>query len=310
MDNYLNDLDIIIDALCIMGSGRHEEALQSHLKARGVNIQCVPALDEAVAAILEWERSWDLIFIDSDLDDEGVLAFFQLTRENGMDVPVIALYDGTWGGRQSILLRMGAFDAFPKDIDRWNAEVYIDRAIGQATIVKKLVALSRTDHVTGLFNRHYLRESLDREMRRAARTGKPLTVALLDIDNFKAYNDSNGHVAGDRALRQVADTLLKSIRTGMDSAFRFGGDEFFLILSETDLKTAETTIKRILRKLHRGVSASLSFSVGLSLLDSCEDMEAFINAADQAMYSAKDAGGGRIVAVVCREEPHQEIMSF
>ncbi len=307
MNNSLESIDAI-DTLCIMGRGRDEEVLLTYLKKRGVEYRCISNSKEAIEAL--GDHNWDLIFIDADLDDGNIPILFRNYRDSGTNAPIVAIYGGSWGSRQAALLRMGAFDAFPKDIARWNAEVYIDRAIFQASIAKKLLALSRTDHVTGLYNRHYLRESLKQEMRRSARTDKPLTIALLDIDNFKKFNDVNGHVAGDRALGRVADILLRSIRKGMDSAFRYGGDEFLIILPETDLDQGKVSTNRVLERLERECPFPVSFSVGLSLLDMDADMEAFIHSADKAMYTAKQAGGNRIVTTIGREGPRQEFMRF
>ena len=158
----------------------------------------------------------------------------------------------------------------PIAIDRWNTEVYLDRAITQAVQARKLLSLSRTDHVTGLYNQRFLYENLGREIRRTSRTSKDLTVALLDLDNFKTFNDTYGHLRGDEALADIAGIIQTSIRLGIDSAYRYGGDEFMLILPETDLDQAMQTIERILGNLVVRMSEPMTFSVGLALLKNCD----------------------------------------
>ena len=286
-----------LNALCILGEGEQEEMIFSYLSGRGVETAHTSSFDRALESLVD--KPTDLVLLDADLEAGDIVSFFRQYKEKSNTIPVIALHNSGWGSRNAALVRMGAFDAFPKDIGRWNSEVYLDRGLVQARIVKQLLKLSRTDHVTGLYNQRFLYESLKREMRRSIRTGTPLTIVLLDIDNFKEYNDTHGHLMGDKALARVADTLLVSIRRGMDSAYRYGGDEFMLILPETDLKEATISMERILENVSVQVPGDLTFSIGTSLLHSCSDIEPYIKSVDQAMYSAKKSGGNRIEVAVC-----------
>ena len=288
-------------ALCILEDGPQERMLLSYLKRRDTDFHCINSFTGAQEALLE--GSCDLILLDSDLETGDIVSFLDYYRNHQNTIPLLAVYNGGWGSRRAALIRLGAFDAFPKDIGRWNAEVYLDRAMVQAGIVKQLIQLSRTDHVTGLHNQRYLYESLEREIRRAVRTGSPLTIALLDVDNFKQYNDAHGHLMGDRALADIGKALLESIREGTDSAYRYGGDEFMVILSGTDLNQGRKSIKRILKNIERTLPEVLTFSVGISLLHSCQDIAPFIKSADFAMYSAKKSGGNLIQSTVCDTGP-------
>lgn len=286
-----------LKALCILGEGEQEETIFSYLRRKSVETVHISSFDRAPELMVD--KPIDLILLDADLEVGDIVSFFKHYKEKSCTIPVIALHNGGWGTRNAALIRMGAYDAFPKDIGRWNSEVYLDRGLVQAGTVKQLLNLSRTDHVTGLYNQRYLYESLKREMRRSLRTGSPLTIVLLDIDNFKDYNDTHGHLMGDKALAKVADSLLDSIRKGMDSAYRYGGDEFMLILPETDLKQATVSMERILQNVEAQVQGGLTFSIGESLLHSCSDIEPYIKSVDQAMYAAKKAGGNRIEVAVC-----------
>ncbi len=298
MPDYLSTADDLI-ALCILEPGDRTDSILTYLDKNRVKYeyhQEIPPTDGELP-----EREWNLILIDADLEGADIIQFFSHCRAAHNAVPVVAFHNGARGSRDTALIRMGAFDAMPKDIDRWNAEVYLDRAITQAVQARKLLSLSRTDHVTGLFNQRFLYENLEREIRRSSRTSKDLTVALLDLDNFKAFNDTYGHLKGDDALADIGGIIQVSIRKGIDSAYRYGGDEFMLILPETGLDQATQTLDRILGNLADRISEMLTFSVGLALLASCDQVQDLIRYADEAMYLAKNSGGNRVVKVVCGE---------
>lgn len=152
-----------------------------------------------------------------------------------------------------------------------------------------------TDSVTGLYNTRHFYRRLAEEMDRARRTGRPLTVMLFDCDNFKEYNDRAGHVAGDHLLRRIADLVNASLRTGSDAAFRYGGDEFVVLLPETDLDRARRVATRVLRQVRDAKVADISVSIGLAELRDEASPEELVRRADRAMYEAKAAGKDRVV---------------
>ena len=292
-----NQKDKKLQALCILEPGEGTESILTYLQSR--NVQCELINEIPAAGGGSCDREWDLILVDTDVEHGDIVEFFNHCRQVYTAAPLVALHRGGRGSRDAALIRMGAYDAFPRNIDRWNTEVYLDRAITQALQARALLSMSRTDHVTGLYNQRFMYENLEREVRRSRRTGNELTVALLDLDNFKTYNDTHGHLKGDKALSLIAEVLLTSIRKGIDSAYRYGGDEFTLILPETDLSRAARTMERILGNLAKQAPEELTFSVGLALLGSCEDVEILLRTADEAMYEAKQAGGNRVVEKHC-----------
>ncbi|MCE5189953.1 MAG: GGDEF domain-containing protein [Eubacteriales bacterium] len=165
----------------------------------------------------------------------------------------------------------------------------------------KLRELSVRDSLTGLFNRRYMEETLDRETRRATRKQLPLTVIMTDIDGFKVINDSVGHVLGDNALIKVSAFLNKSIRAS-DVACRFGGDEFCLILPDCSLEEGVLRANSMRNDIERlafnpneeGINGiTLSFGVA-ALPDNGVTREELIGAADAALYSSKRAGRNRV----------------
>lgn len=157
------------------------------------------------------------------------------------------------------------------------------------------------DPLTGLFNRRYMEEMLERELRRAARAQDSLSVVMLDLDRFKHFNDMFGHDAGDAVLRELG-AFLESHTRGGDIACRYGGEEFILILPETSLEAVgqrAETLRAEVKQLavhHRGQSlGSLSMSLGVAVFpEHGLTVETLLRRADQALYRAKATGRDRV----------------
>jgi len=158
------------------------------------------------------------------------------------------------------------------------------------------------DPLTGLFNRRYLEHSLDRELRRATRSKRPLALLMLDLDHFKRFNDTFGHDAGDTLLRELANFLLSQIR-GEDIACRFGGEEFALILPEASLDSAHQRAEHLRNTIHKlqvhhrkQALGSVTLSIGVAVFPTHgKTADDLIRAADQALYRAKHEGRDRVV---------------
>jgi diguanylate cyclase (GGDEF)-like protein/PAS domain S-box-containing protein len=165
----------------------------------------------------------------------------------------------------------------------------------QKNLQNELQELSIKDNLTALFNQRHFYRVLQREMIRAARQKHPLCLLLLDLDNFKHLNDTQGHLAGDRILERVGVIIRESTREHVDFAFRYGGDEFTILLTETTAQQATEVADRVQRSLIHSFNNTLTLSVGLAEFNPALNLEDFINIADKAMYEAKKAGGNRIV---------------
>lgn len=166
------------------------------------------------------------------------------------------------------------------------------------------------DALTGLYNRGYLEESLDREASRARRSDQPLGVMMIDIDHFKRCNDTFGHAAGDTVLRTVAQYLL-SLARAEDIPCRYGGEEFVLVMSHA----SPVTVRERAERLRLGVQelkiecdgrsvGPITLSVGIAMFpDHGESGQAVLQAADAALYRAKEAGRNRVVVTENRLQP-------
>lgn len=172
---------------------------------------------------------------------------------------------------------------------------------------QRLKHLSIIDEVTGIPNRRYFDDALRREWNRCLREGKFLSLILVDIDNFKLYNDNYGHLQGDKCLRKVAKALANELKRSSDFVGRFGGEEFGAILANTDyenaVKAAEQMRKRIqaLKIVHEHSSnvPYITISLGAATVTPTHSTNflELINAADQRLYQAKDQGRNQVRAV-------------
>jgi two-component system chemotaxis family response regulator WspR len=166
----------------------------------------------------------------------------------------------------------------------------------------ELERLTRIDGLTGLGNRRYFDEYLAAEWRRGLRTGAPLSVLMIDVDHFKQYNDAYGHLAGDEVLKQVASVIQDGAARSTDLAARFGGEEFVVILTDVSQEGATLVAERLVQgvrelNIAHGVGR-VTISVGAATAFSQPegDPDLLLNAADLALFDAKNAGRDRSVA--------------
>ncbi len=165
----------------------------------------------------------------------------------------------------------------------------------QKQLENELQELSIKDNLTSLYNQRHFYSVLQREMARAQRQSHPLCLLLLDLDNFKALNDTRGHLAGDRILERLGQIMKECTREHVDHTFRYGGDEFTVILTETNPRQAMEVADRIKQLTPESLDdANITLSIGLAEFANSETLEEFIHEADQAMYTAKKAGGNQI----------------
>jgi diguanylate cyclase (GGDEF)-like protein/PAS domain S-box-containing protein len=164
----------------------------------------------------------------------------------------------------------------------------------QKRLEQELKEMTIRDGLTGLYNLRFFYERLEAEIERAKRQKHPLSLLLLDIDRFKSYNDAHGHLEGDRVLREVGRVISESTREHVDLGFRYGGDEFMVILPEA----SEETSLRIAHRIRETFAARrfdlLTMSVGLMSYQDSYSPRTFIQFTDSMMYDAKRSGGNQV----------------
>lgn len=254
----------------------------------------------------------DIILCDLEMPRMDGFKFISLlhAREEFRDIPVIML---TGRGDRELKIKgleQGACDYVTKPFDAGElvARVRVQLKIkGLQDELRRsnelLQELSVTDHQTGLHNRRYFTEALEREFRRSLRTKDPLSLAVIDLDHFKRVNDTYGHQEGDTVLAEVAAFIKKEIRR-YDIAARYGGEEFVVVLPETSLQQALQFAERCRAGIQRLAFSgrieelAVTASLGIATYPSApvDSAESLFGEADKALYRAKTNGRNRIEA--------------
>ena len=202
------------------------------------------------------------------------------------------------------------------DIDQFQAVAnQVAVALENAQLYQRTKELSSRDELTGLFNRRHFFESLETEVQRARRYRRAFTVLMLDLDQFKHYNDTHGHLFGDQVLRQGGEILLANTRRA-DVVARFGGEEFVILLPEIDREAGARVAEKIRVKIsehpfhgrERQPGGQLTVTIGVATypVDSDNGLE-LVDAADRALYVGKRQGGNRVVISPGQNQPPRQL---
>jgi diguanylate cyclase (GGDEF)-like protein len=254
------------------------------------------------------ERQPDLVLLDvemPDMDGFQVLAALKADT-NTRNIPVIFVTAHTSTEMETRCLKAGAVDFISKPFNPnvVQARVFTHLQLKfQSDLMRQWVYL---DGMTGAFNRRYFDDQLQTEWRRAQRTGKPLSVILIDVDFFKSYNDHYGHLLGDEALRILVSAAKPVLQRPGDFLARYGGEEFVCLLPDTPLADATALADRIRQAVaDQGVQhehnpgegvITISLGVAESLHPAITSPEELIGAADSQLYLAKRSGKNRVCA--------------
>ncbi|MCB1850402.1 MAG: diguanylate cyclase [Gammaproteobacteria bacterium] len=238
------------------------------------------------------------------LDNDWVPIIFLSTRAEPKDV--------------AAGIDAGGDDYLTKPVDEIILKAKLIAMQRIATMRHKLISVSRdleransvlqrqaeVDGLTGLANRRLLDRHLELEIARCTRTNSPLSIIMADLDFFKAYNDHYGHIAGDSCLKKVADTLKDAINRSNDLACRYGGEEFCIVLPDTDqsgVKHVAEQLRKTVENLRiphikNGGSVSLSLGTSTTIPDKNCSADQLIHGADRALYQAKQTGRNKVVS--------------
>jgi diguanylate cyclase (GGDEF)-like protein len=214
-------------------------------------------------------------------------------------VMVLTGYDRSFS--YTDVIKAGASDFISKPFNTDELEAKINRLAREIGLVQQLERLSILDSLTDLYNRRYFDTKIEEEARRAYRQNHNLYLAVIDVDNLKEINDKYGHLEGDKILKSVGDILKQCIRANVDWSFRYGGDEFCVILTQVSPEQAQMTAERILQSFNENKPDLTGLSIGLAKFvrsndkDWSEDIDALVQRADLALYKAKQTGRNRVV---------------
>src|SRR4030042_1570406 len=231
------------------------------------------------------EKPYTFLLADRKMPKVNGMELIRRSRENFPNVSVIAMTGYAEEYKYVDIINAGANDFVKKPIDIAELEAKIVRCISERDLKKELSRLSIPDSLTGLFNQRQFYMRLREEIVRSTRQKHPLALILMDLDNFKDYNDKHGHIAGDQALRHVGKAILRSIREGVDSGYRYGGDEFAIILIDSDIPIAEEIGKRV--RLAIRDSGELRASLGYAVYGENMNLTDFVSLAETNLHKSK-----------------------
>jgi len=250
----------------------------------------------------------DLILLDvimPDMDGYEVCRFLKADPVL-RDIPIIFITAMNQQEDEAIGLELGAVDYITKPFNPTIVRLRIRNQIELKRQRDLLTRLSHLDGLTGIPNRRSLDETLAREWRRGSRSTRPLSLMMIDIDHFKAYNDSCGHLAGDDCLRAVAQALKIPLERAADFVGRYGGEDFLGILPETDEEGAMMVARELLEGVASlnishpasplGGKVTVSIGIATATIQHEKNQTYLLQEADNALYRAKQEGRNRIVA--------------
>lgn len=249
------------------------------------------------------QERFDVIITDIVMPKMGGMELLRKIKEDHPDIDVLMMTGYGTEYTFTEVIKEGATDFISKPFHNDEIEAKLHRIMRERKLTEELFYLSIRDSLTGLFNRRHFFHTLQLEKERAKRQNRALSLILIDIDNFKQYNDTFGHLEGDKVLEMLARILKSSLRQSVDSTYRYGGDEFASLLIETTIQQAIQIAERIRISYKKENLGSTTLSLGISEYKSHFDVETFIGVTDKALYEAKGSGGNQVILYGRAKEP-------
>ncbi len=275
-----------------------EEEIRTLLKAlvERFGYEAHTAANGEEAFALVGRAFFDLIITDIQMPGISGLELINKISRNYPETDLIAVTGYNIDYRYTDVINVGASDFITKPIDANELQAKIVRVFRERTLREQLRRLTTRDGLTDLYNRRFFDGRGPEEVARALRQRDPLFLMLMDIDRFKRYNDTLGHQAGDGLLRKLAEVINSSIRSGVDIGFRYGGDEFGVLVPQVSTEQALKIAERIRVKYGKIANSHTSLSIGLAELEDLgrgtqKSFYALVKSADDALYSCKKQGG-------------------
>lgn len=268
------------------------EPIVAMLERLGFQADAERSGEEALKRLAEKEYT----FLLTDIRMPGNVDGLELIRQIKSKYPNVCAIAMTGHSKEFNYVEVvnaGATDFVNKPFGIEELEAKIKRAIIERNTRQELNRLSITDSLTGLYNQRHFYVRLKEEMVRSKRQEYGLVVILLDLDGFKQYNDSFGHLAGDKLLQKVGEVIKSSVREDVDSGYRYGGDEFAVILIDADATVAEMMSMRIRNGIEK--ACGLTASAGYAVFSDGLTAEELVAAADRRLYQNKEQRKRKIV---------------
>jgi two-component system cell cycle response regulator len=290
-------------------SSSYDRMAQTLAEEHTVDVEVEPRQAMFQAA----ESAYDLAIVSLGLENYDGLRLCSHLRslERTRNLPLLAIVEADDNARLMRGLEIGVNDYLVRPVDKNELLARVRTQVKKKRYTERLrdnvqlsIEAAITDALTGLHNRRYMESHLGTLVEQSASRGKPISILVLDIDFFKSINDTHGHSAGDEVLKEFARRLKKAVR-GIDLACRYGGEEFVVVMPDTDIGVATMVAERLRRRVasdpfpiaQNSRSVQATISVGISAMQSSDDKAAdIVKRADAALYRAKRAGRNRVVS--------------
>jgi diguanylate cyclase (GGDEF)-like protein len=275
------------------------DIIQKLLSYEGYEVILASTGEEGVKKVEELKP--DVVLMDINLPGiDGTEALKRIRKINRIQ-SVIMLTAFATVENAIRALKEGATDFVKKPFENEHLIHIVNQSLEKYRTLKEkekleeeVRRLSITDDLTGLYNHRHFFKTLESELTRMKRQKTSLSLLMFDLDNFKRYNDSYGHLEGDRVLRKIGEIIKHSIRHNVDSGYRYGGDEFAALLIGASVDHALTIAERIRSSIENAKFQTITVSIGLAEFREGVDLERFVKLADDALYVAKHSGGNRV----------------
>jgi diguanylate cyclase (GGDEF)-like protein len=275
------------------------EIIQKLLRYEGYDVALASTGEEGVKKVEEEKP--DVVLMDINLPGiDGTEALRRIRILNPLQCVVMLTAFATVDNAIQAL-KEGASDFVKKPFENEHLIHIVNQCLEKYKTLKEkerledeVRRLSVTDDLTGLYNHRHFFKALEAELVRLKRQRTSLSLMMVDLDNFKSYNDRYGHLEGDKVLKNVGEIVKHSIRHNVDSGYRYGGDEFAVLLIGASMDRAMTIAERIRSSIEKTEFQNITVSIGLSEYRDHLDLEGFVKSADDAMYTAKHSGGNRV----------------
>jgi two-component system cell cycle response regulator len=284
------------------------EPIEEYLTTIGYDTKSVNNAADALEMLTSFKA--DIVLTDILMEGmDGLELTKRIKASYDIDVIVMTGYSADYSYGEAV--KTGASDFIFKPFRFEELNLRIKRVLREAEfknernkLLKELEELAITDALTSLYNSRHFFSEIKIELKRHNRYSRPLSLLILDIDFFKNYNDTWGHLEGDKVLMEIGKTI-KSCMRSMDTAYRYGGEEFTILLPETKLQKACLVGTRIKESISSKIfhpktdtTKSVTVSLGATQMNPEETLESFMSRADKALYQSKDTGRNKLTYIL------------
>ena len=300
--NYGDELVLVVD---------DEESVREPVVAmlEHLGFKADSAVNGEEALEMLTQRPYTFLLTDIRMPGIDGLELIKRAKKDHPEICSIAMTGYSREFNYVEVINTGATDFVNKPFVIEELEAKIKRAIIERNIRQELQRLSITDSLTGLYNQRHFYARLNDEIARAKRQKNNLALIFLDLDDFKQYNDKHGHLAGDELLKNVGKVITRNVRQGVDSGFRYGGDEFAVVLIDAN----ELVAKMMSARIEKGIEedCGITASTGTVIFTDNLTAETLVEEADRRLYEAKEErnnekGPQKLAAVLSEERSHYQ----